>query len=443
VEARVTRPFATVATIGNYKIQLRRARSSGASQKAKELLRRALCVNNLNNNSNINGNNNLNNRGSFLLITHHFPMTDLYAEICSYDNLLRAYKKARKHKTLRPEVIKFEQDLEGNLLQLRSELILHAYKPRPLATFVICDPKTRKISKSDFRDRVVHHALCNIIEPILEKKFIHDSYANQKGKGTLAAIKRFEQFNRKVSRNNTRDCFVLKADIRHYFDTVDHKTLVRMISRKINDEKVLLLIKTMLENHKTNSPGKGMPLGNLTSQFFANVYLNELDQFVKHKLRVRHYIRYVDDFVIIGSSEQILDGYKTKIDEFLKEMLSLELHPDKSKIRKIERGIGFLGLRIFPHHKILKKRNIRKFQMKLHLLSRQYDQEMLDYNAVYNFMEGWAAYAKNANTYNMRSMNLRMFENRFIHEISSKEIDRIARMIEHQAAILAKPQSIS
>jgi retron-type reverse transcriptase len=152
--------------------------------------------------------------------------SNLYDNLCSYDNLFLAYKKARKHKTLKPYVIEFERDLKNNLNQLRTELLLHSYKPRPLKTFVLRDPKTRKISKSDFRDRVVHHALCNIIEPILEKQFIHDSYANRKGKGTLAAIKSFEYFKRKVSRNFTtiKDSknvkgFVLKADVRKFFDT--------------------------------------------------------------------------------------------------------------------------------------------------------------------------------------------------------------------------------
>lgn len=239
-------------------------------------------------NNDLNGNNNLNNNGRFLGITllkttlakillmHTY--TNLWSKLCSYDNLELAWHKARKHKTLKPYVIEFEKNLKENLMVLRAELLLHSYRPRPLKTFILRDPKTRVISKSDFRDRVIHHAICNIIEPIFDKSFIYDSYANRKGKGVLKALERFDYFKRKVSRNNTKNCFVLKADIRHYFDRVDHKILIRILKRKIKDEKVIWLIRIILSNHKTKDSGKGMPLGNLTSQFFANIYLNELDQ---------------------------------------------------------------------------------------------------------------------------------------------------------------------
>ena len=159
----------------------------------------------------------------------------LYSQMCSYDNIFLAYEKARKGKTLKPYVIEFEGKLRDNLTQLQHELIFHTYKPRPLTTFILRDPKTRKISKSDFRDRIVHHALCNIIEPIFERIFIFDSYANRKGKGTFKALERFDYFKTKISKNNTRNCYVLKADIKHYFDTVDKEILMVLISKKIKD----------------------------------------------------------------------------------------------------------------------------------------------------------------------------------------------------------------
>ena len=180
-----------------------------------------------------------------------YPMNrNLWKELCSYNNLFLAFRKARRHKTLKQYVIDFEKNLEENLLLLRSELLLQSYKPKPLKTFIVRDPKTRKISKSDFRDRVVHHALCNIIEPKLEKSFIHDSHANRKGKGALKALQRFDYFKRIVSKNNTRNCFVLKCDIKHYFETVDHKTLLEIIRKKIKDERIIWLITTILQNHK-------------------------------------------------------------------------------------------------------------------------------------------------------------------------------------------------
>ncbi len=241
---------------------------------------------------------------------------NLYPKIYSVVNLVLAWKKARKGKTRRDYVIDFELELGKNLKALHEELKNKTYRPGPLKTFILRDPKTRKISKSEFRDRVVHHALVRMIEPIFDKTFIHDSYANRKGKGNLFAVERFYKFIRKVSRNgktkgwfnnNQIKGYCLKADIKHYFQEVDHEILLRIIKKKIKDKDVIWLIERILENNVHDNPnGKGMPLGNLTSQFFANVYLHELDKFVKHKLRAKFYIRYVDDFVLLNSSREKL-----------------------------------------------------------------------------------------------------------------------------------------
>ncbi len=352
---------------------------------------------------------------------------DLYSQICCYDNLCLAFKKARKRKTLKPYVVKFEKNLKNNLLQLRTELLFGIYQPKPLEVFILRDPKTRKISKSDFRDRVVHHALCNIIEPIFDKTFIYDSYANRIGKGVLKAVERFDCFKRKVSKNNTKTGFVLKADIKHYFETVDNNILIDVIKKKVNDIRVIWLIRIILENHTTKIGGKSMPLGNLTSQFFANIYLNELDQFVKHILRAKHYIRYVDDFVILHISKKKLDEYKLKIATFLKEKLALDLHLEKSKILPITKGTDFLGFRIFPYHRLVRKKNIRKFSKKLYKICLEYDNKSINYDKVYDFLEGWMAYSRNADTYRLRRGILNSVEAKFLGEISSKEINRCLR----------------
>jgi retron-type reverse transcriptase len=210
----------------------------------------------LENRSNANGRNHLDNNNGRLVGIAPAAKTpiimrtydNLWDELCSYDNLFLAYKKARKHKATKPYVIEFERNLEVNLLMLRSELLFHSYKPKPLVNFIIRDPKTRKISKSDFRDRIVHHALCNIIEPIFEKSFIHDSYANRAGKGTLKALQRFDAFQRKASKNNTCPCFILKADIKKYFENVDHAVLLRVIRKKVKDNRILWLIGQILRN---------------------------------------------------------------------------------------------------------------------------------------------------------------------------------------------------
>lgn len=348
-------------------------------------------------------------------------------ELCSPENLFLAYQKARKGKTTKEYVIEFEENLLENLAQLRNELLFHSYRPKPLKTFIIRDPKVRKISKSHFRDRIIHHAVCNIIEPYFERHFIYDSYANRKRKGTLKAIKRFNDFSRKVSRNHTQRAYALKADIKQYFETVDHKTLKTIIQTEIKDKRVLWLISVILSNYESKISNQGMPLGNLTSQFFANVFLNELDQFVKHQLRVKYYVRYVDDFVLFHNSKEVLAEQTAQIDSFLKENLKLKLHPEKSKIIPLYRGVEFLGLKIFPHHKILRRKNLRRFQRKLQALTDDYNHHETDYDTIYNFLEGWLAHTKNTNTYKLRRKIIMEIKQKFSGEVSTKEYNRYRR----------------
>ena len=255
---------------------------------------------------------------------------------------------------------------------------MHSYQQRPLKTFIVRDPKTRKISKADFRDRVIHHALCNIIEPLFDKTFIHDSYANRKDKGTLKAIQQFDKFKIKIYNKRTRQGYVFKADIKHYFPEINYQILLNIITHKIQDESVIWLIKQIIYNPSANEGGeRGLPLGNLTSQFFANVYLNELDQFVKHQLKAKYYIRYVDDFVILHKNKYQLREYKERINEFLKEKLSLELHTGKSKIIPLKQGVNFLGLRVFYFHKLVRKTNLRRMKRTLTTYKQLYQEGKL------------------------------------------------------------------
>lgn len=313
-------------------------------------------------------------------------------------NLILAWQKARKGKTKKYYVIEFEKNLGNNLRALHYELKHFYYKIKPLKIFILRDPKTRKISKSDFRDRIVHHALVRIIEPIFEKIFIYDSCANRKGKGTIYALKRLDKFWRKVTNNLKTEAFCFKADIKHYFQEIDHKILLNIIKRKIKDERVIWLIKRILDNNVlNNSKGKGMPLGNLTSQFLANVYLNEFDYFIKHKLRAKYYLRYVDDFIILHSSKKQLERWMKQINEFLKEKLKLELHPDKSKIISLSKGIDFVGFRNFYYYKLLRKRNIRNIDRKI----KKFSCKEINNNKIVEIFQGWNAYAKWADSFEL------------------------------------------
>jgi retron-type reverse transcriptase len=335
-------------------------------------------------------------------------LMSLYGELCFYENLLEAFRKAAKGKSGKCYVMEFRKNTKENLLQLQKELVSMTYEPQPMKTFVICDPKTRVISASAFRDRIVHHALCNVIEPIFDKSFIFDSCANRKGKDAHLALERFDKFKKMVSgggklirnaKDNNMVCgYALKADIKHYFDSVNHEVLIRILKRKIKDDNVMWLIQKILSNHNSDN---GMPIGNLTSQFFANVYLNELDYFVKHRLKAKCYIRYVDDFVILNRNKEVLAEWKISIDEFLKS-IKLELHPEKSRIYPLHKGINLLGFRVFYHFKLLYKRNIRRFDKRLESLSESYRKGEISRKCMDRRIEGWLAYAKLANTYNSR-----------------------------------------
>ena len=359
---------------------------------------------------------------------------DLYARLCSYENLELAFKKARKGKTLKNYVIGFEADLKGNLSKLQFELQAFTYQPAPIKTFIVSDPKTRKIGASDFRDRVVHHALYNVISPILGSGFIFDSFANRKGKGTHNAIRRFESFLGRASFNHHRVKpggggervlddnaiigYAFKADIKHYFETIDHGILLRLIRKRIKDEKVMWLIETILKNYRTEIPGKGMPLGNLTSQFFANFYLNELDYFVKHRLNAGCYIRYVDDFLLLHQDKEVLSGWKEAIDDFLGQHLEIELHPEKSRIIPLKRGVTFLGFRVFAKYRLLKKSNARRIWKRLEIFKRRYDLGEMKRDEVVQSLEGWFAYAEFADTYDLRRKVAAKFNDLFGSGIS-------------------------
>ncbi len=334
---------------------------------------------------------------------------NLYQKVCSFDNLILAFRKARKGKSKKDYVINFELGLQKNLKCLQNDLVNKNYSPYPLKKFVIRDPKTRIIHASIFRDRIVHHAIINILNPIYEKIFIYDSFASRKFKGTHNAINRFESFIKKVSsngrliknnfNNNSIQGYVLKADFKHYFDSVNHKILIDILRKKIKDEDFIGLIKIVLENFES-SKGVGMPLGNYTSQFFANIYLNELDYYVKHILKAKYYLRYVDDFVILHKNKKRLKYFLEHINNFL-PCLKIKLHLEKTEIHALRNGITFLGYRIFYHYKLLRKRNIRYFRKKLEKNIFLYKNKEISEEQLESRINGWLGYAKFGNTFKL------------------------------------------
>ncbi|OGH21343.1 MAG: hypothetical protein A2958_00900 [Candidatus Levybacteria bacterium RIFCSPLOWO2_01_FULL_38_13] len=271
----------------------------------------------------------------------------LYLKIISIENLFQAWDEFKKDKRRKKDVRFFEINLEDNLFGLHKKLKSGNYRHGKYTAFNIYDPKFRHIHKAQVRDRIVHHAIVSILEPIFDQIFIYDSYSCRLNKGTHRAVKRLSKLIRKVSKNYKQDCFVLKLDIKKFFESVDHAILLSIIKRKIKDGNLTWLLENIL---KSFSKERGIPIGNLTSQLFANIYLNELDQFVKQKLKVKYYIRYADDFIILDPDLKKLSKYISIITMFLRDNLNLDLHSKKIIIRKYNQGIDFLGYIVLPHH---------------------------------------------------------------------------------------------
>lgn len=290
---------------------------------------------------------------------------NMFGNITSLKNLFRAWNEFKRGKLKKQDIVQFSPDLEGQIFHLYRDLQNENYHHGLYESFYICDPKRRHIHKPIARDRVLHHAIFRIIEPIFDKTFIFDSFSSRKNKGVHKAHKRFKKFAWWLSRNNTRAVWILKCDIKKFFDSVDHNILLKIISEKVKEEKTIHLLAQIIRSFETR-PDKGIPLGNLTSQLFSNIYLNELDQYVKRELRIKHYIRYADDFVLLSANQPELKADIMKISDFLKQKLALSLHPNKISIRKFSQGVDFLGYIIFPYHQILrtktKNRMLRKIK---------------------------------------------------------------------------------
>jgi retron-type reverse transcriptase len=247
---------------------------------------------------------------------------------------------------------------------LHEELVAGSYGPEQYEAFYVKDPKLRHIHKASVRDRVLHQAIFRVLYPIFDKHFIFDSYSSRDFKGTHAGSRRVGDFIRKASANWTRQTLALKCDVRRFFDSIDHEILLTLIRKEISDEKAMNLIEIIIRGFE-KSTGKGLPLGNVTSQLFANIYMNELDQFIKHVLKATCYARYCDDFVIIHREERVLVGHVSEIRRFLSERLKLELHPNKVSVQKARQGVDFLGHVILPHRKVLRTKTKRRMLKRL------------------------------------------------------------------------------
>lgn len=293
-----------------------------------------------------------------------------YFDLINIENIFQVWGMFRKGKGKRKDVQLFERNLEDNLFALHRCLKDKTYQHGKYGSFYIQDPKQRHIHKAEVKDRVVHHLLYEFLYELFDPLFVYDSYSCRIKKGTHKGVARLTKLLRKVSKNNTRKCWVLKCDIKKFFHTIDHEILLRLLAKKVKDGDIIWLLTQIIESfHSEFGKGKGAPLGNLTSQIFANIYLNEFDQFVKHKLKIRYYLRYADDFLILGTNREELFQCINTLKWFLGKSLKLELHPKKVIVKKHAQGIDFLGYVVFPHYCLprakTRKRIFKKLKIKI------------------------------------------------------------------------------
>ncbi len=283
-----------------------------------------------------------------------------YEDIISVENLLEAWKEFVRGKRKKRDVQEFQYRLMDNILELHRELADGTYRHGGYYAFKISDPKPRDIHKASVRDRLVHHALHRQLYPFFDRTFIADSYSCRVGKGTHKAIGRFKAFVNQVSRNGTRTCWTLKCDMRRFFASIDQQILFDILARYISDERLQDLIVVVVRSFHSSETGRGLPLGNLTSQILVNIYMNEFDKFVKHTLKARHYIRYTDDIVVLSRDRAWLEHVCRYIGIFLKKELGLDLHPEKVFIKTLASGVDFLGWVHFSDHRVLRTSTKRR-----------------------------------------------------------------------------------
>ena len=336
----------------------------------------------------------------------------MYASICAWDNLWLAYRKAARGKRGKRSAAIFEFQLADRLIELRCELVAMTYQPGAYVHFTIHEPKRRKISAAPFRDRVVHHALCNVIEPHFEARFHPHSYANRRGKGTHAAIDQLQHFAR-------RHRYVLRMDIVQHFPSLDHAVLRQVIGRVVKDADTLWLVDAILasgagvlaaEYDMVDFPGddlfaplrpRGLPIGNLTSQFWSNVYMDRLDWFVTHRLGCRAYLRYVDDCALFADSKRQLWAWKAAIIDYL-ATLRLTVHESAAQVQPVATGIPWLGFVVYPTHRLLKRRNAVNFTRRFARNLDLYRAGQLTFAELDASVCGWVNHVRWGDTWGLR-----------------------------------------
>lgn len=343
-----------------------------------------------------------------IIMNTKIQLSHKFEDIISLENLLLAWQEFVKGKRNKKDVQEFQWQLMDNLIALHNDLATGNYCHGGYEAFNISDPKPRNIHKASVRDRLVHHAIYRILYPFFDRTFIADSYSCRLEKGTHKALARFKKFSRIVSRNNTRNCWILKGDIRKFFANIDHDILKGILADYITDQRILGLLDEVIDSFNNiegnldsrlrgnDGGGRGLPLGNLTSQLLVNIYMNRFDQFVKHRLKVKYYIRYADDFVIFSDDKNRLADQIKLIDNFLAQELRLTLHPDKLFIKALNSGVDFLGWVNFYDHRVL--RTVTKRRMIKRVVANSKTETINSYLGLLSHGNGYKLQRKIANS---------------------------------------------
>jgi RNA-directed DNA polymerase len=331
---------------------------------------------------------------------------DLWPQVTSFENLFLSARQAQKGKRFRDNVLDFNYHLEQNLETLQTQLLNQSYQPGPYRTFEIFDPKPRMISAAPYRDRVVHHALCRVIAPLLDRSLIPDTYANRPGYGTHRALKRFVEFARSSR-------YVLQCDIQKYFPSIDHEVLKAQVRRKIKCPETLWLAETIIDHsnpqesifhgfENESDRRRGLPIGNLTSQFLANTYLDGFDHFIKQNLQIRKYLRYVDDFALFSDDRDQLAEARQMLEAYLAQ-LYLKIHPVKSQLFETRLGTNFVGFRVMPDRIRVRNDNLRRSRLRLAQRLVEHRQGKIDRVSLDRSFESWMAHLQHGDTWQLRS----------------------------------------
>lgn len=323
---------------------------------------------------------------------------NVYDDALSFEKLLIAHKKARRGKREKKEVIIFELNLENEILKLEKELKTSSYKPGKCKKFKIYEPKERIIMASPYTDRIVHQWYVeNFIKPYFVAQFIETSYAGIENRGMHKAAKDVQKSMR-ITKKVWGEYYILKMDVTKYFQNIDKRILWNILKKKIKDKKLLWLTRTIL---LSTDGVKGLPLGNYTSQMFANIYLNELDQYAKHKLKCKYYFRYMDDIVILCKNKLTAQINLEKLSNYVEEKLKLTFN-SKTRIFKNTQGVNFCGYKINEYR--LKIRNSSKYRMKrkLKLYTRKLKNGEITLPEIRRSISGWLGYVKHSDSYNLR-----------------------------------------